>query len=188
MRESLDAGYDRVAWLDADIVIFDPQRFSIDTSSGYAFCHEVVLGDRPDGSLELSDWSINNAAIVMQRGHPMLSYYIFAAEALIRETAETEFFRTMIGPRFLNRLSQAMPIERLTGLALFTPTYMQQLLNRNTSALAAYRRRFGFPIFGADLCHFVRRGAADSEKQGLDRIFEAGVEKLLSSQGAIVNA
>ena len=188
IRDRFGRGYDRVAWLDADVVIFDPERFAIDTRSGYAFCHEVVLGILPNGQLELSGASINNSVIVMHRGHPMLDYYLFAAEETIRHTPERDFSRMMIGPKFLNALAGAMPLERLTCVGLFTPIYMTLLAQgSNRPALAMYRKQFGFPISGANLCHFTRGDTPITERARLDACFESAILKLIESRGAVVN-
>jgi hypothetical protein len=42
-------GYWRAIRVDADVVIFDPERFSVERQHGYAFCPEVWLEKRwPD--------------------------------------------------------------------------------------------------------------------------------------------
>jgi hypothetical protein len=180
--------YRRVVWVDADVIVFDPQRFNVETESGYAFSHEVVLGIRPDGQRELSPWSINNSVIVMARGCPMLDFYIFAAEEIVKRTPLQQFSRTMIGPKFLDALSHAMPIERLTCVGLFTPEYMRLLTNdENHEALRAYRSHFGFPMAAANLCHFLRGSAAPEDVKHLDALFERGIELLLETKGELVN-
>jgi hypothetical protein len=181
--------YERMVWIDADVIVFDADQFSIETEMGYAFSHEMMLGIRSGGQRELSGWSINNAVMVMHRGNPMLDYYIFAAEEIVRRTPLPQFSRTMIGPKFLNALSSVMPIERLTCVGLFTPEYMNILAHgTDRRLLAAYRQKFGFQMAAANLCHFVRGETPRADIERLDKTFERGIELLLESKGALVNA
>lgn len=47
LTEVLMQGYERVIWLDADTIVFDPDSLEIPVGEGYAFCREIVL--RRDG-------------------------------------------------------------------------------------------------------------------------------------------
>ena len=147
MRDYLDRGYDRAVWLDADVLVFAPQLLKIDTQSGYAFSHEVVLGELPDGRIHISAPSINNAAMVFEKNHPMLEFYRFATEAILRNAPPGEIARTAVGPQFLRALNGAMPIERLTSVGLFTPRLMMDIANGGPDfhLCAAYARNCSPP-------------------------------------------
>lgn len=66
----------------------------VDTESGYAFSHEIVLSVAPDGGVRLSAPRINNAVMVFEAGHPMLEFYRFATEAILRHAPPGEIERT----------------------------------------------------------------------------------------------
>lgn len=187
IRDYLGRGYDRAIWLDADVIVFAPHLLKVDTASGYAFSHEVMLGEAPDGSMRLSAPSINNAAMVFEAGNPMLEFYRFAAEAVLRHALPGEIERTAVGPRFLVALNGAMPIERLTSVGLFTPKLMADIAQGGHTLCAIYARHFGFPMGAANLCHFKRHSANDAGRQQLDRIFEQAIGQLLATRREILN-
>jgi hypothetical protein len=189
MRDYLDRGYDRAVWLDADVLVFAPQLLKIDTQSGYAFSHEVVLGELPDGRIHISAPSINNAAMVFEKNHPMLEFYRFATEAILRNPPPGEIARTAVGPQFLRALNSAMPIERLTSVGLFTPRLMIDIAKGGPDfhLCAAYARKFGYPMAAANLCHFIRHINDTASRQRIDSLFEQAIERLLATQGEILN-
>ena len=41
IQERFARGWQRVAWIDADILVFDPERFRIDIGGDAAFCREL---------------------------------------------------------------------------------------------------------------------------------------------------
>ncbi len=187
MRDYLDRGYDRAVWLDADIIVFAPKLFTIDTQSGYAFSHEVMLGERPDGRIHISAPSINNAAMVFEKGHPMLAFYRYATEAILHHAPVGEIERTAVGPKFLMSLNRAMPIERLSSVGLFTSRLMMDIAQGGHQLCALYARRFGYPMGAANLCHFEHHFGDADKRQQIDRVFEQAIELLLESKGQVLN-
>jgi hypothetical protein len=187
IRDYLGRGYDRAIWLDADVIVFAPHLLKMDTVSGYAFSHEVMLGEAPDGSMRLSAPSINNAAMVFEAGHPMLEFYRFASEAILRHAPPGDVERTAVGPKFLVALNGAMPVERLTSVGLFTPKLMMDIAQGGPTLCAIYARQFGFPMGAANLCHFTHHLADDANRQQLDQVFEQAIQQLLTTQGDILN-
>lgn len=187
MHDYLGRGYDRAVWLDADVIVFAPQLLKIDTQAGYAFCHEVTLKTSTDGRIHLTAPSINNAAMVFEKNHPMLEFYRFASEAILRHTPPDKITRMAVGPKFLMALNGAMPIERLTSVGLFTPRLIEDIAEGGHHLCARYARQFGHPMAAANLCHFTRHCADIARRQRLDTIFEQAIERLLKTQGQILN-
>ena len=187
LRENLNNGYDRALWVDADVIVFNNTDFNIDDNNGYAFCHEIMLGIGPDKKLVLSKNSLNNAVMIFEHGHPMLNFYIFSAEEIIRNTPPDKIFRTIIGPDLLVRLSRFMPVYRLTCVGLYTPVYMQALAADKKNIIEAYRNQFGFDMYAANLCHFHRNLESDQNKLIMDKLFENIIKLLVESKGELVN-
>ncbi len=79
-RQRLDAGYQRVIWMDADIFVFDPARLVFDfpsesVTTGYAFGHEVWLSldvDRCDATQSPASPQCGNILYTRRRrsGYP----------------------------------------------------------------------------------------------------------------------
>lgn len=187
MLDYLERGYDRAVWLDADVLVFAPQLLRIDTQAGYAFSHEVMLGEMPDGRIHIFDPSINNAVMVFEKNHPMLEFYRFATEAILRHAPPGEIARTAVGPQFLTALQGAMPIERLVSVGLFTPRLMAAIAQNDERLCAAYARQFGYPMGAANLCHFTHHLSDSASRQRLDALFDQAVGKLMASGGGILN-
>lgn len=186
LQDYLGRGYDRAVWLDADIIVFAPELLKIDTQAGYAFCHEVMLGELPDGRVHISAPSINNAAMVFARNHPMLDFYRFATEAILQHAPPGEIKRTAVGPKFLLALQRAMPLERLTSVGLFTPRLLADIAGGGTPLCGAYARQFGFPLAAANLCHFTHHFADVAKRQRLDTLFARAIDQLLVTRGQIM--
>jgi hypothetical protein len=51
LKDGLRRGYRRVAWIDADVLVFDRDRFDLDMVGDFAFCREHMLTGQRDGSL-----------------------------------------------------------------------------------------------------------------------------------------
>ncbi len=187
IKDYLSRGYDRAIWLDADVIIFAPDLLKIETKAGYAFSHEVMLGELADGRINISGPSINNAVMVFEKDHPMLDFYRFATEAILEHAPAGEIERTAVGPKFLVNLHQAMPIERLTSVGLFTPRLMQDIATGGKQLCAMYANKFGFPMAAANLCHFTHHFANSHKRQQLDEVFELAINNLLSTKGQIMN-
>lgn len=187
LQDYLGRGYQRVVWVDADVLVFAPQWLKIDTQAGYAFSHEVVLGELPDGRVHLSAPRINNAVMVFEKDHPMLAFYRFATEAILRHAPPGEIERTVVGPKFLTALNRAMPIERLNSVGLFTPRLMADIATGGHQHCAAYATAFGYPMGAANLCHFNRHFSDVVAQSQLDALFEQAIDRLLATQGQILN-
>jgi hypothetical protein len=186
LRERLRRGYDRVIWFDADVLIFTPSALQINPGWGYAFCHEVMLSVGPERIVPSAP-SLNNAVMVFEKGNPMLDFYLFAAEQIVRHLDIARFSRTMIGPEFLRGLERAMPINFVVNVGQFTPPLLAAFASGDPGLPAIYRRAFGYPIAAANLCHFVRREAQNAERAALDALFLAAARRLLQSGGSVAN-
>ena len=66
----LKEGYERVAWIDSDVVIFDPENFSIDSDSKHLVCREVMA--KLDGGKLITTTAVNPTITVFQAGSPLL--------------------------------------------------------------------------------------------------------------------
>lgn len=187
LRDRLNHGFERAVWLDADIIVFDPERFRVDTQAGYAFAHEIVpLLDR-SGRVHLTGPSINNSVIVMQKGCPTLDNYISAAEDILRRRPIEKWSRMMIGPDFLRTLAKTKPIERLMQVGLFTPPLLSDIAAGGGELSRQYRQRFGNAMAAANLCHFLRSNASLEKRRRLDRLFERAIARLSESHGDVIN-
>ncbi|WP_200384608.1 hypothetical protein [Rhodocyclus tenuis] len=181
LKDYLAKGYERVVWVDADVLVFDHAVFDIDVPSDYAFSREVMMGVDNSGRIQLSSPSLNNAVMFFRQGNPMLDFYCFAAEEIVRRTAPDRIERTALGPSFLRGLARSMPIARLNCIGLFTPVLIADLAKGSTRLFNDYCASFRYPMGAANLCHFTRHYAAEAERSMIDRTYDSAIRFLLSN-------
>ena len=71
LQRLIDDGCDRVIWLDADVLVFDPDRFIIDVLSEYAVGREVWVRRGGRDRLLVTE-GLHNAAMVFCRANSFL--------------------------------------------------------------------------------------------------------------------
>ena len=172
--------YERVVWMDADILLFAPDRLCIDEIDGYAFCFERMLWIDGPGRYRPGDRGVNNAVMFFSREHPMLRFYIEAAKDLLMHIGKSPA-RTAIGPDFLTGLGKAMPLRLIENIGLLSPGILSPIASGDPSLSRIYREIFGNPLAGANLCHFMRNHTHASDRPLFDAMYLRAVEGLLAS-------
>ena len=176
-------GYWRAIWIDADVVIFDPERFSVDTQYGYAFCREVWLEKRW-GKL-VSDQRVNNCVIVLQEDNSFLDFYIHACEALAR-SAGPRLADWDLGTNFLSNLGRLVPLPLLTGVGMLSPAVVQALLEDDQAILERFATDHGHTLSAGNLCGSATEKLKSSGNHSRE-VLDTVVGKLLESRGQILN-
>ncbi len=186
MRERLRQGWERVVWIDADVLVFAPERFVLDDRLPYALCRELWLHESGPQALETSEW-VNNAVIVMTPGQPLLDFWLFAAEEILRTHPPGPVGKLIVGTHLLTDLAKAMPLRVLNDVGLFSPPVIRDLARGGGPAARAWAQRFGHPIAAANLCASLQdreAGGARVDEADLER----AVDTLLKSRGAMLDA
>jgi hypothetical protein len=178
------ATHDRAVWVDADVVIFDPARFTVDAPAGYAFCREAWITRAPDGRI-VHEPRVNNAVSVFARGNPFLDFYVHACESIVRRT-EGPVGKLAVGTAFLTRLSLAMPLPVLGSVALPSPLVLVDLARGGGSLVGLYMNRFGGPARAANLCSSLRGHEVEGVRID-DALLSAVLDRLVSSGGEALN-
>ena len=184
MQRLLDDGCDRVIWLDADVLVFDPDRFIIDIESEYAVGREIWVR-RGGRDRLLVTAGLHNAALVFCRANSFLDFYRHACEAIVAG-ATAAILSHQIGPDLLNRFADIIGDRVIPDVALFSPLVMSNIAKGGGRAIAAHGEAFAGPIRAANLClSFLRR-----ESSGVvidEGVFNRAVDRLLETRGAVVN-
>lgn len=182
-REFFGQGFARVAWVDADLLIFDPERFRIDVTEEYAFCREVWVDLPPEGVLECAV-RVNNAVTVFVNPNSFLDFYIHAGQAIVRR--KPRLGRLDVGTGFLTGLHDLMLLPLLDNVGLVSPVMAADLVRGRDNSLRAFMAHFGFPVYAANLCASFR----GEWFYGIpldDTLYEAVVEILLRTRGEVLN-
>ena len=182
-RELLAQGYERCIWVDADMLVFDPQNLRIGLQQDFMFCHEVWVWADAQGSLQRVH-RVNNSVTVFCRGSLHLDFFIDACLRIARH--QPQLGKLDVGTRFLSELRRILPFALLENVGLLTPTMMRELLQGPPLHLQAYAQSLRVPLACANLCGSFQgqpfQGVATS-----DVLYGSVVDLLLASRGAVVN-
>ena len=182
-RRYLAAGFERACWVDADVIVFDPDAFALDGAPDHAFCREDFLGLSDDRTLEVAR-RVCNAVSLFARGNTLLDSYIQACEDTVR--ARDSFRYATIGTELLGVLNQERPLPVLDGVNLLSPLALHALATNAEPVLRFWMRHVGAPLAAGNLCATFRNrrfGAVDLA----DATFERVIATLLESRGAVLN-
>jgi hypothetical protein len=185
LRELLQRGWERVVWVDADVLVFDPPRFVLDDAAPYTLCHEVWARIGPEGEAQFGQ-AVNNAVLQVTARQPVLDFWIFATEEILRSAAPHEIDALTAGTRFFTELAAVMPLRVLFNVGLFTPPLIREIAEGGGALLDQWALRFGRPVGAANLCRSMQDGDRAGVRVSTETMKQA-VDVLLSTRGAIVN-
>lgn len=178
MQQELSTSYERVVWLDADVLIFDPENFSIDTQSGFQFGYGHFVGMHADGTAHIGESGPNNGLLVAHRSHPLLAFYIYAIEAIVRDAKPGSLERTALGPDFIRRLAGLCPLECNLRFGWLTPVIQQELSVGQVRLSRLLATKQSIRIAAVDLCHFFRKSQPQELLGSYDRMVELAIDRL----------
>ncbi|MDB5814506.1 MAG: Tetratricopeptide 2 repeat protein [Rhodocyclales bacterium] len=185
LRDKLDAGYERAVCVDADVLIFAPERLNISVSGGYAFAHELFMRLERDGTFTPVE-HFNNALMIFEQAQSVLDTYFDACLKNLRDLPPGKVPRTALGPALFDTLGQESPLELLAGVGLFSLTIMKQIALGGGPLTQEYLRYSPAPLAAANLCHFMRNETPSGNRVRFDGIYGQAVDKLLESRGDVM--
>jgi hypothetical protein len=181
-KELLNEGYDRTVWIDADILVFDPERFDIEVDADFAFCREVWT-EIKWGAVVKSP-GINNSVAMFMRGNRFLDFCIWAHEEIVRH--QELVLRHGTSTRLLTALHKAAPLPTIGNVGLISPVTMRDLLRGDGKVVREYILAHGAPLravnLGGSMCDTDRKGIGSGPAD-----YEALVELLLECRGSVFN-
>jgi len=184
-REFLSGGYQRSVWVDADIVIFEPDGFTVEISEGFALCREIWV-DRK------SDWfrppvtaeNVNNSVSVFCSDNDFLDYYIDKCKSIVRNTSILSPIE--VGTKFLTSHHKDKPLKLIQDVGLFSPVVMNDIATGGRSYLRAYGRDFRTRIHAANLCNSFL-GKKFMEIDMTEQLYDLVIDRLMETRGEVVN-
>ena len=184
-RRLLDEGFERTIWIDADLLIFAPAAFEVETSEPFAFNTELWV-NREQG--KFIGWRrVNNAVCTFDRGNPFLDFYVDACQRIVRQVlADAPIDRLSVGTNFLAALHKLTPLPLIRSVGTFNPILMDLLVRGDREPLRAYRKFFGHPIGAANLCGSFRGQVVQGVKME-DSIYEGTATALQGPAGAEIS-
>ncbi len=182
-RAALAEGFQRVVWLDADIVVFAPDRLVLPHGRDFYLCRELWI--EPERGGVRVDSRINNAGCVFGAGTSFLPFYIDACQAIIAETSG-RLGHTAIATQFLTALDRALRLPVIETIGLTSPHQLRELALTGTGpCIDALRSRSSVPIAAVNLCNAFR-GTTIQVPDGpswvlADAVYEATIDRLLAT-------
>ena len=178
-RELLDSGFDRVIWVDADVVIFDLERFNVDVNGNSALCRELWLGETNDGAMQIYP-RVNNAVAMFTRESKLLDFYIEAGQEFIRNKPG-RIDRADLGTVFLSRLHTLAHFSLLSNVCMISPWFLTDIANGPGDLSRRYMEHAKKPVYAANLCGSLF--GANANEDDVEKV----IDKLLVTKGQVLN-
>jgi len=181
-RELLSTGYNRAIWIDADVIVFDPESWELPTASDYYFTHELWPTPHP-GGVRL-DLRANNAVMVFSAGNPFLDCYIDCCRRIL--TSDADLKNWHLGVRFLTGVRQVCPLPLLTNIGMLGPPLLEDILHGPKLLLTAYMRAMGTSLVAANCCASTSDSTV-GEFVVTEKVFEEVINQCIATKGGVLN-
>ncbi len=178
-RKYLEEGFDEVIWVDADMLVFDPEHFNLHVQGLFSFCREIWMDQDLDGNV-IHQEKINNSISVFKKGNTFLDFYHDACLRIV--DSREELLPVSVGTEFLTNLNALFPLPLLLNVGIISPALAYDLVHNGSRFIKPYIEWHGQPVMAANLC-----GSKESECfAGLRidyRVMDLVAEKLLAAKG-----
>lgn len=149
LQSALLEGYQRVVWLDADFLIFDPVCFTL-PELPYAVGREVWVQENDEGKLQVFK-KVHNAFLMFHRDNTFLSFYHDTAMRLVSSNTGC-MPPQFAGPKLLTALHNVAQLPVMESAAMLSPLVINDWLGGEGAALSLFQKHSPAPPKGANLC------------------------------------
>lgn len=147
----LGQGYERVVWIDADMLIFNPEMFFLDDREPFYLCRETWIDEDPaDNNRIIHQEKINNSISIYNQGNAFLDFYIDACLKIVER--ESGFECVTVGTTFLTALNELYPLPLLRNVGIISPGLIYHFTKEDIGFAEAYLEKHGSPVYAANLC------------------------------------
>jgi hypothetical protein len=173
IREALEAGHEAALWLDADCLVFAPERFNplaVDGTAAVGW--EIWVDADPKQPGRLKTWrGPHNACLLFRPGDPRLDFLIHATRTVIAKADPARIAPQMVGPKLLKALQPFADFALLPEAGAFSPPVLRDLAAGGGAALDLMRKASDpFPA-AANLCLSLADDAATIDR-AVDRLLQ----------------
>lgn len=147
MRRALRRGYDRVIWLDADVLIFDA---SFDLANE-VMAREAWVSHATNGGFRVTR-GVNNSVMAFVAGSAVLPAYIDAALGVAAGWRGETPDQRALGPDLLATRPEARAAVLAPDAAMFSPMLTAALARGDAGPLRAHAAIWRGPVRAANLC------------------------------------
>lgn len=177
-KQFLAGGYERAIWLDADMLVFDPNGLKIDVAEEFAFGREVWVQRDNKGRLKAYR-NVHNALCVFIANNSFLDFYIHACFSIIKRM-EGEMVPQIVGPKLLTSLHNMIGFSLIDDVGMISPLVLGDLAQGGGEALALLSAEQGM-MKAANLSASLSAKETDgvSVTEGM---LETAIDRLLATQ------
>jgi len=161
IRDALQDGYHQACWIDADVLLFAPDRLRLDFARTCAFGREYWVEADQRGRLQTRR-NVHNAICVFRANCPVLPFLIHATLEIVRRVDPAHIAPQLVGPKLLGALHNIVGFDLIETVGAFSPAIVAELEPRSgvsdRPALAMLGAQTRVPLAGANLCASVNGG------------------------------
>ncbi len=194
LQKYLSSEYERVIWLDADFLIFAPDKFNVLSGENlpeqYALGREVWVQPEcadffPHGKFKVYK-KVHNAFLLFERGNNFLDFYTAHAERLLQKNLGS-ISPQFIGPKLLTALHNVIQCPVQEDAGMLSPWLIQELLMGGGPALKLFLKKSSQKPSAVNLCSSLVDGKqlADNDLERIIEILLADKEIGFTNQGAL---
>ena len=154
IQEAFDSGYDRAVWLDADVLVFDPDNFTVEQTSGFAFGREIWI-QADDRGNPRAFLNVHNAYAVFCKDNCFLSFYQYACEQIISRMEPGPYkgmAPQIVGPKLLTSLHNTLEFELTNNIVMLSPDVLRDIDTDGGPSLNLFLTSLSSRPHGANLC------------------------------------
>jgi hypothetical protein len=172
--ERLLSEYERVVWIDADVLVFDPERFVVDSDASFMVCREVLM--KTGVGKPRAVVGRNPSVLVVRRGTPFLRRWL---DEMRRHAAKAEGLGDAdFGREMLRRLAKGERLAAIENVGHFNASVLKEIHGARGPVLGAMMKASGVPFAAANLCGHYPLPAT---------VYTRIVDRLMDGAGAVVN-
>ncbi len=147
LREK-DAKWDTVVWIDADVLIFDPERLRLPRTP-HAVGREVWVQNRDDRLKVYT--KVHNAFLMFRAEDALLEFYVQTAARMLR-AHEGPVVPQFVGPKLLTALHNVAGLHVLEEAGMLSPLVAQDIARGEGPALRRFVQKSPVPPAALNLC------------------------------------
>jgi hypothetical protein len=146
LRESLQSGFERAIWCDADLLVF---RDFAPEAIAHAFGREIWVQGRDDGVHAYR--RIHNAFLLFEAGSSLLPFYIDSAVSMLQRV-KAPVVPQFIGPKLLSALHTLLGFNIEERVGMLSPLAMRDVLAGGGPAADELVAGHEVPLCAVNLC------------------------------------
>jgi hypothetical protein len=182
-KQLLTEGHQRTIWVDADIIVFDPDAWLIPTEHDYYFCHEMAPVNKTAQGVQF-DVRANNSVSVFSAGNQFQDFYIDSCRKILDQKDSPDHWG--LGTHFLSWVRRAYPIPLMSNIGVFCAALLKDIMKGTAEVMPWYIRAQNVPLVAANLCASLR-DAPSPPATIMDDVCKIVVDRCLESKGGVVN-